>query len=125
MDFKLTTTRSLAEECTPLKKRYDACFNLWFEGYLQPALDAAAQAQRGAFPSLSDGSEEKQEQGEATSSVTRVEDVPKEEVKAALKVSRASEQRAASSKQIRSACCPSRGGAFVRAGEVECTQLLT
>ncbi|KLT45085.1 hypothetical protein CC85DRAFT_241470, partial [Cutaneotrichosporon oleaginosum] len=32
---------SLAEECTPLKQRYDACFNLWFEGYLQPALDAA------------------------------------------------------------------------------------
>lgn len=50
--------RSLAEECTPLKKRYDACFNLWFEGYLQPALDAAAQAQRGAFPSLTDGSED-------------------------------------------------------------------
>ncbi|BEJ12207.1 hypothetical protein CspHIS471_0206670 [Cutaneotrichosporon sp. HIS471] len=33
--------QSLAEECTPLKQRYDACFNLWFEGYLQPALDAA------------------------------------------------------------------------------------
>lgn len=76
-------TRSLAEECTPLKKRYDACFNLWFEGYLQPALDAAAQAQRGAFPSLSDGSES----DNSTSSVTKVEDVPKEEVKAATKVS--------------------------------------
>ncbi|KAL7420158.1 hypothetical protein Q5752_005124 [Cryptotrichosporon argae] len=33
--------QSLAEECTPLKHRYDSCFNLWFEGYLQPALDAA------------------------------------------------------------------------------------
>lgn len=32
--------RSLSPECTPLKHRYDSCFNLWFEGYLQPALDA-------------------------------------------------------------------------------------
>ncbi|ORY30583.1 hypothetical protein BCR39DRAFT_587849 [Naematelia encephala] len=32
---------SLSPECTPLKQRYDACFNSWFEGYLQPALDAA------------------------------------------------------------------------------------
>lgn len=31
--------RSLSPECTPLKHRYDSCFNLWFEGYLQPALD--------------------------------------------------------------------------------------
>lgn len=31
--------RSLAKDCTPLKHRYDSCFNLWFEGYLQPALD--------------------------------------------------------------------------------------
>nr|XP_031864420.1 uncharacterized protein CI109_000334 [Kwoniella shandongensis]KAA5531492.1 hypothetical protein CI109_000334 [Kwoniella shandongensis] len=32
---------SLSPECTPLKHRYDSCFNLWFEGYLQPALDAS------------------------------------------------------------------------------------
>jgi len=32
--------RSLDPECTPLKHRYDSCFNLWFEGYLQPALDS-------------------------------------------------------------------------------------
>ncbi|ODN83225.1 hypothetical protein, variant [Cryptococcus amylolentus CBS 6039] len=31
--------QSLSPECTPLKHRYDTCFNLWFEGYLQPALD--------------------------------------------------------------------------------------
>lgn len=31
--------RSLAAECTPLKRTYDSCFNTWFEGYLQPALD--------------------------------------------------------------------------------------
>ncbi|KAI9634738.1 uncharacterized protein MKK02DRAFT_37617 [Dioszegia hungarica] len=31
---------SLSPECTPLKHRYDSCFNSWFEGYLQPALDA-------------------------------------------------------------------------------------
>jgi hypothetical protein len=34
------TYRSLDPECTPLKHRYDSCFNLWFEGYLQPALDS-------------------------------------------------------------------------------------
>lgn len=34
-----TKDRSLSPECTPLKHRYDSCFNLWFEGYLQPALD--------------------------------------------------------------------------------------
>ncbi|WVR04488.1 hypothetical protein IAU60_001492 [Kwoniella sp. DSM 27419] len=33
---------SLSPECTPLKHRYDSCFNAWFEGYLQPALSAAA-----------------------------------------------------------------------------------
>ena len=31
--------RSLNPECTPLKHRYDACFNSWFEGYLRPAAD--------------------------------------------------------------------------------------
>lgn len=31
--------QSLADECTPLKIAYDACFNAWFEGYLQPAVD--------------------------------------------------------------------------------------
>ncbi|KAK6903911.1 hypothetical protein L486_03487 [Kwoniella mangroviensis CBS 10435] len=33
---------SLSPECTPLKHRYDSCFNAWFEGYLQPALAAAS-----------------------------------------------------------------------------------
>jgi len=33
--------RSLSPKCTPLKQRYDSCFNAWFEGYLQPALDSA------------------------------------------------------------------------------------
>lgn len=33
--------RSLSPECTQLKHRYDSCFNSWFEGYLQPALDAS------------------------------------------------------------------------------------
>ncbi|KAI0747204.1 mitochondrial distribution/morphology family 35/apoptosis [Daedaleopsis nitida] len=32
---------SLSEECTPLKRKYDACFNAWFEGYLEPALSAS------------------------------------------------------------------------------------
>jgi TRIAP1/MDM35 family protein len=29
---------SLSPECTPLKHEYDACFNTWFEGYLEPAI---------------------------------------------------------------------------------------
>ncbi|KAF8652897.1 hypothetical protein AX16_004085 [Volvariella volvacea WC 439] len=29
---------SLLPECTPLKQEYDACFNAWFEGYLEPAV---------------------------------------------------------------------------------------
>lgn len=36
----MLTCRSLDPECTPLKHRYDSCFNTWFEGYLQPALDS-------------------------------------------------------------------------------------
>ncbi|PCH44618.1 mitochondrial distribution and morphology family protein, partial [Wolfiporia cocos MD-104 SS10] len=41
---------SLSEECTPLKREYDACFNAWFEGYLEPAVAAsAAPAQRAQF----------------------------------------------------------------------------
>ncbi len=31
---------SLSEECTPLKREYDSCFNAWFEGYLEPAVSA-------------------------------------------------------------------------------------
>ena len=34
--------QSLAEECTPLKLKYDTCFNAWFEGYLEPAVSASA-----------------------------------------------------------------------------------
>ena len=30
--------QSLSHECTPLKHAYDACFNTWFEGYLEPAI---------------------------------------------------------------------------------------
>ncbi|EIN08737.1 hypothetical protein PUNSTDRAFT_86760 [Punctularia strigosozonata HHB-11173 SS5] len=33
---------SLSPECTPLKQSYDACFNAWFEGYLEPAVAASA-----------------------------------------------------------------------------------
>ncbi|KAM6492457.1 Mitochondrial distribution/morphology family 35/apoptosis, partial [Amanita muscaria] len=29
---------SLSAECTPLKQKYDSCFNAWFEGYLDPAI---------------------------------------------------------------------------------------
>jgi TRIAP1/MDM35 family protein len=29
---------SLSPECTPLKHEYDACFNTWFDGYLEPAI---------------------------------------------------------------------------------------
>ncbi|KZV60922.1 hypothetical protein PENSPDRAFT_593497 [Peniophora sp. CONT] len=37
---------SLAPECTPLKLEYDACFNSWFEGYLEPAVAASSSDQR-------------------------------------------------------------------------------
>ncbi|KZV62331.1 hypothetical protein PENSPDRAFT_253602 [Peniophora sp. CONT] len=37
---------SLAPECTPLKLDYDACFNSWFEGYLEPAVAASSSDQR-------------------------------------------------------------------------------
>lgn len=39
-------SQSLSEECTPLKRKYDACFNAWFEGYLEPALSASANAEQ-------------------------------------------------------------------------------
>ncbi|KIP01762.1 hypothetical protein PHLGIDRAFT_38179 [Phlebiopsis gigantea 11061_1 CR5-6] len=31
---------SLSDECTPMKREYDSCFNAWFEGYLEPAVSA-------------------------------------------------------------------------------------
>lgn len=34
---------SLSEECTLLKREYDACFNAWFEGYLEPAVSASSK----------------------------------------------------------------------------------
>ncbi|KZV66278.1 hypothetical protein PENSPDRAFT_689151 [Peniophora sp. CONT] len=37
---------SLTPECTPLKLEYDACFNSWFEGYLEPAVAASSSDQR-------------------------------------------------------------------------------
>lgn len=39
---------SLSEECTPLKREYDACFNAWFEGFLEPAV-AATPEQRSKY----------------------------------------------------------------------------
>ncbi|TEB27789.1 hypothetical protein FA13DRAFT_1736263 [Coprinellus micaceus] len=37
---------SLSPECTPLKTQYDACFNSWFEGYLEPAVAASSTKNR-------------------------------------------------------------------------------
>lgn len=34
---------SLADDCTPLKLAYDSCFNAWFEGYLQPAVNVSPE----------------------------------------------------------------------------------
>ncbi|KAF8887017.1 mitochondrial distribution/morphology family 35/apoptosis, partial [Gymnopilus junonius] len=34
-------SQSLSEQCTPLKREYDSCFNSWFEGYLEPAVAAS------------------------------------------------------------------------------------
>ncbi|KAF7297990.1 hypothetical protein HMN09_01019900 [Mycena chlorophos] len=39
---------SLAPACTPLKQEYDSCFNLWFEGYLEPTLANATETSRKA-----------------------------------------------------------------------------
>ena len=39
---------SLAEECTPLKHKYDACFNAWFEGYLEPIAEGSSPDQQKA-----------------------------------------------------------------------------
>ncbi|TFK19394.1 hypothetical protein FA15DRAFT_626821 [Coprinopsis marcescibilis] len=39
---------SLSPECTPLKMKYDSCFNSWFEGYLEPAV-AARPEERAAY----------------------------------------------------------------------------
>jgi len=36
---------SLSPSCTPLKHAYDACFNAWFEGYLEPVV-SSTPAQR-------------------------------------------------------------------------------
>ncbi|KAF8959973.1 mitochondrial distribution/morphology family 35/apoptosis [Flammula alnicola] len=37
-------SQSLSPECTPLKQKYDSCFNSWFEGYLDPAVAASNPA---------------------------------------------------------------------------------
>ncbi|OBZ78075.1 hypothetical protein A0H81_02750 [Grifola frondosa] len=37
---------SLSEQCTPLKREYDTCFNAWFEGYLEPALSTSATSEQ-------------------------------------------------------------------------------
>ena len=39
---------SLPPECTPLKSKYDTCFNAWFEGYLEPAV-AVSPTERSAY----------------------------------------------------------------------------
>ncbi|KAF4613792.1 hypothetical protein D9613_007723 [Agrocybe pediades] len=41
-------SQSLSEECTPLKKEYDSCFNSWFEGYLEPAIVAGSTPEKRA-----------------------------------------------------------------------------
>jgi len=33
--------QSLSAECTPLKTKYDSCFNAWLESYLSPEVTAA------------------------------------------------------------------------------------
>ena len=39
---------SLSPECTPLKSKYDTCFNAWFECYLEPAV-AVSSSERSAY----------------------------------------------------------------------------
>ncbi|EJD46003.1 hypothetical protein AURDEDRAFT_63914 [Auricularia subglabra TFB-10046 SS5] len=40
---------SLSSECTPLKQQYDACFNTWFESYLEPVVKADSPEERAAL----------------------------------------------------------------------------
>ncbi|KIM36615.1 hypothetical protein M413DRAFT_20446 [Hebeloma cylindrosporum] len=43
-------SQSVSPKCTPLKQEYDACFNSWFEGYLEPAVAIAeCQERRTAY----------------------------------------------------------------------------
>uniref|UniRef100_V5GM32 Uncharacterized protein n=2 Tax=Kalmanozyma brasiliensis (strain GHG001) TaxID=1365824 RepID=V5GM32_KALBG len=44
---------SLSPECTPLKHRYDACFNLWFKDYLSIGDDQIREQQRQSESSAS------------------------------------------------------------------------
>ena len=37
---------SLSADCTPLKLEYDACFNAWFEGYLEPLADTTSTTEQ-------------------------------------------------------------------------------
>ncbi|KZT54174.1 hypothetical protein CALCODRAFT_439119 [Calocera cornea HHB12733] len=53
---------SLKPECTPLKHKYDACFNAWFEGYLQP-LSAPALAGGAAAKPLTQEAREAAQRG--------------------------------------------------------------
>ncbi|KIL64853.1 hypothetical protein M378DRAFT_36616, partial [Amanita muscaria Koide BX008] len=44
---------SLSPECTPLKQKYDSCFNAWFEGYLDPAITNNTSAEaRAAYSKM-------------------------------------------------------------------------
>jgi TRIAP1/MDM35 family protein len=36
---------SLSPKCTPLKHEYDSCFNSWFAGYLEPAVNINSSSQ--------------------------------------------------------------------------------
>lgn len=36
--------QSLSAECTPLKIKYDSCFNAWLESYLSPEVTSAVGA---------------------------------------------------------------------------------
>ncbi|KZV85323.1 hypothetical protein EXIGLDRAFT_623208 [Exidia glandulosa HHB12029] len=40
---------SLTDACTPLKTKYDSCFNAWFEGYLEPVVKATSDESRKAL----------------------------------------------------------------------------
>ncbi|GAC97367.1 hypothetical protein PHSY_004952 [Pseudozyma hubeiensis SY62] len=42
----LGSISSLSPECTPLKHRYDSCFNLWFKDYLAIGDDQIREQQR-------------------------------------------------------------------------------
>lgn len=54
---------SMSAECTPLKHRYDACFNKWFEDYLGLPASASSSSSASTSASKSDAEASNRDSG--------------------------------------------------------------